>query len=282
MLEFLHSIVSLFSFGTNTAVSKKAIHTASRYQAIVYMYIVLSILLVVSSFVFGVELSLSSSILPLLIFNIVVGAIAVIAMYKGLEQGKASIIGPLAKSHVLLVILVGVLFFGEDLTITKAFGSLIILGAAAIISFEGTSLNGLRLERGIAFLLITIGGRSIYYSLLKPIVAELGPFLATFYLEIGITAFVLLYAIIRAKNTSLPNSDASRFILANGFLVFIGSMMYNFSVEAIGIVLTAIILSATPVVNLVASRFILAERIPTIKYIAVVLLVIGLIVLFGF
>lgn len=281
MLSFIYSLISLLSFGSNTAVSKKAIHTASRYQAIVYMYLVLTVLLVVSSLVFSVEFSVSSFVIPILLLNIIVGAIAVIAMFKALEQGKASIIGPLGKSHVLFVILFGILFFGESLTITKAFGSLLILGAAAIISFEGKNLKELKLERGVLFLLITIAGRSIYFSLLKPIVEALGPFLATFCLELGITAFVLLYAIARKKNTSLPNKDASKFILASGFLVFIGSMMYNFSVAAIGVVLTAIILSATPVVNLLVSRVLLGERLSTMKYAAILLLVLGLAVVFS-
>jgi drug/metabolite transporter (DMT)-like permease len=259
------------------------------------MYIVLSILLILAGLVFwvlglggvplpviGFQFTVHGFVVPILLLNIFIGAIAIIARYKALEQGKASIISPLSKSYVLLVILIGVIFLGETLTLGKAFGSLLILVSAAIISFEGKSIKGFKLEQGVPFLAITIIGWSIYYSLLKPIVAALGPFQATLFLEIGITAMVLSYAVLRKKNTSLPNQQASQFILANGFLVFIGSMMYNFSVASIGVVLTAIILSATPAVNLIASRILLKEKLSAMKYAAILLLVLGLAVLFGF
>jgi len=306
MLQYIFSLVSLFSLGTNTAVSKKAIHTASRYQAIVYMYMVLSILLLVAAIGFPVlgfqlvgacdqwttgcrdilsvepwrfQLQAPGAILPILLFNIVIGALAIIARYKAIELGKASIISPLGKTYVLLVILIGILFFGESLTLTKGFGALVILLAAGIISFHGSRLSDLSFESGVPFIVLAIFGWGIYYSLLKPIVAALGPFAATVYLEIGITIFIVLYAVLRRKNTQLPASEGAKLILANGFLVFIGSMAYSFSVDAIGVVLSAIIVSGTPVVNLVASRIILNERIPKIKYMAVALLVAGLIML---
>lgn len=282
MFEFLYSLVSLFSLGTNTAITKKAIHSASRYQAIVYMYIVLSILLLVAAVVFGFQFSVPSSILPILIFNIVVGALAIIARFKALELGQANIISPLGKTYVILVLLIGVLVFGESLTLPKVVGSLLILISAGIISFSGQKLSNLSIEKGVPFIFLSILGWGIYYSLLKPIVAELGPFGATLYLEIGITLFVLGYALIRKKKTSLPDSASSKFIIASGILVFIGSLAYSFSVEAIGIVLTAVILSCTPAVNLIASRILLGEKLSFAKCGAIVLLVIGLIALFTF
>jgi transporter family protein len=288
MFQYIYSIISLFSLGTNTAIAKKAIHTASRYQAIVYMYIILSSLLLFVSFVFPilglstpVSISLPESILPTLLITILFGALAIIALFKALELGKASIIGPLAKTHVLFVILIGILFFGESLSLIKGFGTLIVLMAVAIISFEG-KFSDLRLEQGVPFLLITIGGRSIYSSLLKPVVGALGPLKATLFLEIGITFIVLLYALSAKKNISLPRKHAFGFIFANGFLVFVGSMMYNFSVGAIGIILTAVILSGTPVVNLIVSRVLLGEKLSGIKYAAIMLLVIGLVIIFAF
>lgn len=294
MLQPLYSLISLFSLGINTSVAKKAIHTASRYQAIVYMYIVLSALLVLAGLaswvlglvgvrlpVSGSQLSVPGEILPILIFNIIIGALAIISRYKAIELGKASIISPLGKTYVLLVILIGILFFGESISLSKGVGALLILAAAGIISFQGKRLSDLSIESGVPFIALSVIGWGIYYSLLKPIVAALGPFQATLFLEIGITAFVLLYAIIRKKNTSLPNKGASRFIVASAFLVFIGSMMYNFSVAAIGVVLTAIILSATPAVNLIASRVLLGEKLSVVKYAAILLLVLGLAVVFN-
>ena len=282
MFEFLYSLVSLFSLGSNTAISKKSILSSSRYQAIVYMYIVLSILLLVAAAVFGFQFPVPGLILPILIFNIIVGALAIIARYKALELGQASIISPLGKTYVILVLLIGILVFGESLTLTKAVGSLLILIAAGIISFSGKKLTNLSFEKGVSFIFLSILGWGIYYSLLKPIVVALGPFAATLYLEIGITLFVLGYALIRKKKTALPDSESSKFIITSGFLVFIGSLAYSFSVEAIGIVLTAIIFSCTPAVNLIASRILLGEKLSLAKYAAILLLVFGLIVLFTF
>ncbi len=277
-MSIIYPLASLFSLGCNSAVSKKSIHEAGRYRAVVYFYILLTIMLLAAATLLDMEWSIQQGVVPLLVVQIAIGAVAVLARYKALEKGQASIIGPLAKTHVVLVLLIGLFVFGEELGTSQLLGMGVVLAASAVMSVA--ELGKGRLEAGFPYILITVIGWGIYFSMIKLVVLALGAFKATVVLESGITLTVLLYYFARGRDLSLPHKEGAQLIAASSVLVFIGSMAYNFSVAELGIVLTAAILSGTPIVNAVVSRALLKEKLTKEKHAAILLLVAGLIVIF--
>jgi drug/metabolite transporter (DMT)-like permease len=118
--------------------------------------------------------------------------------------------------------------------------------------------------------------RAYYYTFIKTFVTELGPYLATLSLELGIVVFVVAFHAIRGRDLSPPKPHELRFAALSGTLIFIGSLAYSLSVAFIGAALTAAISAGTPIVNAGVSYILLKEKLDIYKYAAVAMVVIGL------
>ena len=106
----------------------------------------------------------------------------------------------------------------------------------------------------------------------------LGAFEATVVLETGVALAVVMSQVIRKKDIS-PPADI-KYAATSGGLIFFGSVLYSYSVGAIGAALTSAINAGVPIVNSVASYFLLGEKLDAHKYAAIVLMVLGLIAIF--
>ena len=91
--------------------------------------------------------------------------------------------------------------------------------------------------------------------------------------------FLLLYYIAKRSRLSLPSAEHSPYVLAHGSLLFIGILLYNYSISIIGAALTASVVAAAPIINSLASYFLLGEKLDNHKYLAIALMVLGLILL---
>jgi drug/metabolite transporter (DMT)-like permease len=81
------------------------------------------------------------------------------------------------------------------------------------------------------------------------------------------------------KNDISPPADL-KFAATAGGLIFFASVLYSYSVGAIGAALTSAINAGVPIVNSVASYFLLGEKLDAHKYAAIALMVLGLVAIF--
>jgi len=277
MLEFLPSIASLLSFGTLSAISKKAITEIGRHKAIVYAYIVMVALLLAGTLVMGLNLILPQELMLLYAAEVIIGSLGVIAAYKALHYGKASLTGPISKSYVLIVLVMSILFLGEELSLGQIGGSVIIVIAALFLAMDGKKLQS---GPWLLFLGFAILCRAFYYTFIKNFVVALGAFEATVLLELGITIFVMIFHAIRGKDISPPEIKKGIYPALAGTFAFSGSLLYSISVGMVGAALTAAISAGTPIVNAIASYFLLGEKLDMHKYAAILLMVVGLAAIF--
>ena len=68
-------------------------------------------------------------------------------------------------------------------------------------------------------------------------------------------------------------------VLGGGIAIAAGTLAYTLSVQAVGIVLTAMMIAAVPVVNAIFARVILKERLDRVKYVSILLLMVGLVLI---
>lgn len=274
MLEFLPSVGSVLSFGTASSVSKRAITALGRHRAIVYAYAALVFLLLAGALFGGVAFSFPPEMLPAYVLQVAIGALGAIAAYKALDYGKASVVAPMAKTYVLLVLVAGMFVLGEELSELQAAGSVLMVGSALVLAFEKEA--ELKPERWMAYLALSIACRAYYYTFIRDFVSALGPYQATVVLELGIAAAVVAFHVLRGRDISPRPVGKSFPAAANGALIFFGTVLYSFSVGAIGAALTAAISAGSPIVNAAASRILLGERLDAHKYAATLLLALGL------
>ncbi len=274
MIDFLPSLGMMLSYGSVSATSKRAILQIGRYKAIVYAYLTLVVLLGIGALITGSLPSFSPALVPLYFIQIGAGGFGAIAAYHALSFGKASVINPVSKSYVLLVILAGVVFLGEVLSEGQIAGAVLIVISASILSLE----KGWKptYEAWMPYLALSIIFRAYYYTNIKVFVDEMGFLAATVALEAGITSLVILFHFLRGRDLGFPGEKQLSFAILAGFLIFCGSTMYNLSVNFVGAALTAAISAGTPIIGSLVSFILLGERLEPQKYAAIMTTVIGL------
>ena len=278
MFEALYSIITSICFGLGSTISKKTISENGLYRAIVYNYVFVALLLIVGAIFFHQSLSFPSTLVFPYLIEILIGAVAVIALFRAFEIGKASVLGPLSMLYVLVVLFGAIVFFGENVSQYLMAGCLLLISSSLFLSFE--NLRKFKLESGVALLLVTIFGWGYYYSAMKIFVPVLGAYMTTFYLEIGIGIIVSTYAILSKKDVSPPKSSDSIEIFFRSGLLFLGSLLYSASVGNIGVGLTSAIVSSSSLVTAISSYFMLKEKLDFSKYLAMFISIIGLVLIF--
>lgn len=278
MLDFLPSLGSLLCYGSVSSTSKKAINIIGRHKSIVYAYIMLILLLFIGAVILNIEFDFPLELLPAYVVQVVLGALGVIAAYKALDYGKASIVSPIAKLYVLLVLVMGIFLLGEELSTWQIMGSLFILVASIVMALD--KKGTLKPEKWMIYVVISVICRAYYYTFIKTFVTELGAYQATLVLELGIVSFVIAFHALRGRDLSLPAIRKLDFAAVTGTMIFFGSLFYSISVGLIGAALTAAISAGAPIVNAILSYFLLKEKLDAYKYAATILLVIGLVMIF--
>ncbi|MDO8553572.1 MAG: DMT family transporter [Candidatus Micrarchaeota archaeon] len=279
MLEILFVLGTALCFGIADVVTKKSITDAGMYKSAAYGYVILVALILLGALVIGIEVPFPKNVITYLV-QIIIGATAVLALFKAFEEGKASILAPLTKLNVLIVLIFGTVILGEKLTGIQFTASVLIVGSAFILSFS--DLKNFKLEKGVMYILITIFGWGYYYSFFKTFVAELGAYQAIFLLEIGVATVVILYCILMKKDLSLPPLGDWKYIGARSATLFIGTVLYSVSVNVIGAGVSAAIIAGSPVITAILAYQLLGEKLDNYKYAAIVVMVTGLVLMFLF
>jgi drug/metabolite transporter (DMT)-like permease len=278
MLGFLYSLISSLSFGASNVVSKEIISEDGPYQSLAYASICFTILLLLGAVFFQVPLFMPSELIVPYLIQIISGAVAVLALFKAFENGKASIIASLSSTYVIVVVGVAIVFFNEPLSQLQLLGSFIIMVASLVLAIK--NLKKHKLEGGVIFLLATVFCWGYYYGFIKIFIPVLGVYGTTFFLEIGIGVLVILYCVFTRKDITFPTTAESLSIALRALLIFLGSLFYNFSVALIGVALTSAITSSSSLFTDVLSYFFLKEKFSIGKYAAMVALVVGLMMIF--
>ncbi|MBU0591448.1 DMT family transporter [Candidatus Micrarchaeota archaeon] len=280
MFEFIYALGSLFSFGCNSSIIKKSITDIGRHKSITYMYLTLITLLVLGAMLLNIKIELPLELVPDYIAEIVIGALGVIAAFKAIEYGKVSITSPVSKLYVLLVVAGGILLLGETLSTGQVMGSVIIVVAAILLSVNDKMQ--FKLEKWMIYLFISILCRAYYYTFIKTFVVVMGAYQTTMMLEIGVAVCVIGFHLLRGRDLSIESPNKMGFAIVSGIMCFFGTVLYSLSVGAIGAALTAAISAGSPIINTISARILVGEKLPLYKYIAIVLIAIGLIAILLF
>lgn len=65
------------------------------------------------------------------------GALGSVFFVRALQSGPASLVAPMAEGYLIITVLAAVFFLGEEFTLRRALGLLLMLGGAALLASEG-------------------------------------------------------------------------------------------------------------------------------------------------
>ena len=149
-----------------------------------------------------VDIVLNVSILTFVALSSIVYSIAFWLYVKSLSDGEASLVSPLYNFNVFFLLILAVIFLNEKITFFKVAGLIFLFYGVSFLNRKSNlfeSFKAIFLDRPcqymiIASLLIAIG-RTIDGNAIKIV----SPTLYAFYLNLGITVFLLGYILIKGN-----------------------------------------------------------------------------------
>ena len=196
--------------------------------------------------------------------------------YRGLERGMISIVSPLSASWLAVTTVLAAILFNE--TIGWAKGGLIALVLLGIALTSVRGEGGVPLAGvwyGIAAML-TFG---VAFTLWKPLVEEVGPYVAVVSVRTVATVALGSYLVLRRPVGADFTRNATLLVITAAVLDSMGFVSYNLGIEREDVSLIAPISAAYPVVTLVLAWVLLRERLSPVRMTGIVVLlsaVIGL------
>jgi len=279
MFQVLYALISLFVWGSEGIFDKKALNKLNIYNALVLRYSAVFFLVIFAAIIFTEIKFPSIQLIPYFLFTCFIGSTAIIFFFKAMNQAGVSLATAIAKNYFLITIIISMIFFQETLSWNQWIAVLLILSAIFLLAFDKKEKN-FGLSKGVVFALLTVVGWGAYFALIKPIVLELNPFNASLFLESTIFFMILIYALATKKELKLNEKKSNLLLIVSAVLLVIGSIAYNYSISLIGASLTAILVAPTPIITSTLARIFLKEKLSKTKYIAILVSVIGLTLLF--
>lgn len=211
MIGYILAFIAMLCFGSYVLFIKKAVMKLGYYLTTVFMRI-LSLAFLIILFIFFIDIKPISpqSIAPLLI-TIISGALAILLYFKAVNYGKLSIIATISNSYAIFTVLFSYIFLHEVLSIAKYILILFIVLGIFLISIDLKQLKKLRLRAstkgiGIALMVAVLWGLWTTFS--KTTMQIYGSFTGLTYVEIGISLFLILPALVKPRIFKKPDKKA--------------------------------------------------------------------------
>ncbi len=192
-----------------------------------------------------------------------------VLFYRGLERGMVSIVSPLSASWLAVTTVLAAILFNESIGLAK--GSLILLVLAGIVLISARGRSGASLE-GVWYGLTAMLTFGIAFTLWKPIVEEVGPFIAVASVRLVATVALGSYLSVKRPVGASFTRGAVLMVIASAVLDSLGFVSYNLGIETEDVSLIAPISASYPVVTLVLAWVFLRERVSALQMTGIVVL----------
>ncbi|MBD3313944.1 EamA family transporter [Candidatus Woesearchaeota archaeon] len=273
----LLGIIVMLLWGFSKIPAKKAMGIIGPYYSLLYEHIVVGFLvLLIIPFTEFVLPSIRISIW--LLCAALIGAVGISFLFRAMDEGKVSIVSPIAHSAAIITVILSYLFLGERISPLKWLAvGLMILGTI-LISFRYSDIMRLKFSNavpGVKYALIAMLGWGAFYFAVKPVVDDLGPLLATVYLEVLVSLFIAVPLIFRGIRKP---GRALKYSLTSGVCVAAASLLFNSAIEKSAVSLIYPLASSAPFISVILSFIMLGERIELNQKLAILLIIPGIII----
>ena len=189
--------------------------------------------------------------------------------YRGLERGMVSIVSPLSASWLAVTTVLVAIFFDERIGWANgALISVILLGIILISARGGSSASISGVWYGLTAM-VTFG---VAFTLWKPMVAEVGPYIAVVSVRVVSTIILGSYLALKRPVGANFGRGAVALVIAAAVLDSLGFITYNLGIEREDVSLIAPIAASYPVVTLALAWVLLRERVSRLQMTGIVVL----------
>lgn len=277
----LYALLGMTAYGLSDVFVKLLVNRFSRQMIMVARgALMIPVLVVLASGSFPVQFSW------LLLFTIVLSIAGFLPFYfylSAVKKGHLSIVAPIAKSAIIITVLLSMLMLNEKLTTTQAILIFFIILGVMLLSMNIRALMAMRMKmhNGVLPALAAALMWGVVYVAWKFPVQAYGPWFSAFMIETGVVAAAL--ALVRKEDIgALRKMDRKLFgvIAACAAATLLGTIGYMKAISIAPLSLVMPIVTATPVVSTLVAVTYFKERLSAVQWLGGVLVVGGIALLF--
>ncbi|HSX46250.1 MAG TPA: DMT family transporter [Candidatus Saccharimonadia bacterium] len=209
----------------------------------------------------------------------VAGYIPVLAFMQGLKVSRVGIVAPIGATSALITVILAFTILNTPLHAIQWFAIALVIAANVAISVNLRDLrnsNVMQLESGVLFgLIAALGWGGFYFGLIYPTRA-LGPWVAAFLVELGVTFAAWVH--IKASHLSF-NSDAfkSFSVIGSGLCIVIGTVAYTLGVFRYNVGIVAVLSNSTALVSTLLAAYFFKEKLSRFEKLVAAAMIIGVV-----
>ena len=207
--------------------------------------------------------------IPLTHFAILGGLIililcALVTFYKGLQTGPVALVSPIVSAHLIPVIILSVLFLGEDLGWVQVLGIAISATGLVLASMTVASpyLGKSHLGKGVSYALLSMATSGLFVFGLGAMSQEFGWFLPIYLVRVGSLAILIpLQRATRSMSLWSPSIAIVLVAAMVGILQFIGIAAYAMGAHVGSVSFATAGFTIYPIIPIIGGFFFFHERL---------------------
>ncbi len=214
----------------------------------------------------------------------VISLVGLLALYKGFQIGKLSIVSPIVSGYPALTSLLAVLLLGEALTSMRSLGVVVTISGVILVSVKSKSAAEAKTTSrgsGIVYALLAFAVFGLLYLAIKLVVVQLGVWLPILMLRWVSASILAISMIASGRNFAPPKLDSFRLVGPVAVLDTFGNIAYNFGVISGSITIVSTLSGLFSAVTIGFAWLWLRERLARHQFIGV-LAIIGGVILIGY
>lgn len=280
MEQILFAFLALLGWGSGDIPGGIVARKIGGYSAVFWLYI-FSILSasIYAPFAIGELRNLTLNTALILVCLSVGALIPMVALYKGIQVGNASLVGTIGAAFTSITVILSIVFLDERVSSSQIFSIIVIFLGVLLLSINFGALKGknILLDRGFPYALISMVLWGVYFTFIKIPVREIGWFWPSY---LALFSFPLIYIFMRINKSQLkfPGSSKILFLsILNAILLNLGAFAYNFAISKGETAVVAPIAGSYPLLFVALASFIFKDKITRQKAFGIIISLVGII-----
>ncbi|MFA5108701.1 MAG: DMT family transporter [Candidatus Micrarchaeia archaeon] len=284
-LGILLGLVAMFGFGISDALAKLPLVRLGGAKVIFIRNLFISaIFLAAILFIHPDFGQIDYSFVALAIIISAIAYFPLSYFYRGLKVGEIGLVTPVAHSSIIITAILSVIFFHEALTQLQICAIALIFFGLVLISINFKDIKSsqlFKLSSGIPYALITGILWGLVYFLIKIPILIIGPILCSFILEFVILCSSAAHIFLSKQEFKFDLKGIWRPMLALSVLSAVASFALNFGIGEYNVSIVAALAFASPLVATLYARFAYHEKLTSLQWVAVLIILVGVVALAG-
>src|SRR3989339_239030 len=208
-----------------------------------------------------------------------IGFLSILTLLKAMNSGeKLGIISPIANSAVVPTTLISIFWFDESPGEAKLFSiALIFLGVIlATMKWEDIKTGKFHLSTGVIFALITCLLWGVAYGVVRIPIGWVGPVLTSMIIEASICVYSAIAIKIKGGGFAWPDQRSLKYVVGISLAAITASLATVLGFEAYDNSIVSAIFFANPIVVIIYSHIVFAEKLNRLQLGAAAMIVAGI------